>query len=70
MAWYDAKPMSGDEYSKALKSLGFTHVSAGKFLDFSERQSRRYAQDRSRVPRTVAMALRALLLFRVQLPRH
>lgn len=69
MAWYDAKPMRGDEYRKALKTLGFNHITAGKFLDYSERQSQRYALDQSPIPRAVAMAIRALLLFRVQLPR-
>jgi hypothetical protein len=70
MKWQEKRPMSPQEYINSLKTLGFNHVSAGRFFDYSERTSQRYAKGTAEVPRTLVMLIRVLLLFGIKIPRQ
>jgi DNA-binding transcriptional regulator YiaG len=49
--------MNGEEYRRAIESLGLSQVGAARFLGVNETTSRRWGADRRPIPTAVAMLL-------------
>jgi hypothetical protein len=58
--WQNERAMSGKQYKEILKELDLSQAAAGRWLDYSERTSNRYAMETLPIPLSVAFALRAL----------
>jgi hypothetical protein len=76
MDWQSKRTMSGDEYKRILARWGLSMAEGGRFLDVSERHSRRYAHDEIAIPVPSVLLLRSLLahdekpLLPLSLPRR
>lgn len=55
------RPMSHEEYQRAIDQLGLTQVDAGHFFELTDRTSRNYSSGFRKVPKAIAIALRLMI---------
>jgi len=59
--WMHEREMSAGEFLLAIAQLGMSQIAAGRFLGFSERKARRYANGEKAVSAAEAMLLRSMI---------
>jgi DNA-binding transcriptional regulator YiaG len=57
--------MNAEQFRHALSRLGLTQTGAARLFDINERTVRRWAADEGPIPRVVALLLRLIILYKV-----
>lgn len=58
--------MTPKQYAEAIARLGLSQRSAGKFLGYDERTSRRWIANDAGIPEAVSMLLRLMLKLKLK----